>query len=612
MEKYMDFKVQKKTLELLYKLLEGTNGIIPFVSYYPQKEAFPGWKEEQSLKRAIPETQGVSSTYLKQFLEELMGSKEINLHGVMIVRNGCVLAETMTYPYQKKLWHATYSLCKSITGIAIGMMIDEGNLGLDDRVVDRLPSKINPFNYLKYKNLTIRHLLTMTSGAAFNEMGAVTEEDWVKAYFESHVRFSHGSQFSYNSMNSYILSAIITEVTGMTMMQYLQERLWSPLGIKNVYLESCPMGNTKGGWGLYLTMEDMAKIAQMYLQKGLWKGRRILSEEWIHISCQKQVDIDEDNGFSYGFHNWILEEERAFLFNGMLGQNIVFYPDKRMFLITIAGNNELFADGPMMKLIRTYFGNQFCPGEVLKESKLEYEKLKAFEKRCGEPSKRTYGIQGGWKFLKPVGLKQKGSVNVNGARRIRPGENQVNQLWETVLGYVDGKIYQMDTNKGALVPRFLQAVHNNYSEGIKTVSFKRDREHLIFYVKEGENTYTLLITEKEDQIQELVYHQEEYKVGAKGIAMENEDGIMVLKIKLSFLETPHERIIKCFFMNETIHIRFEEQPGWKLVQDALSTVIRTENSIFVQGLMAKLDPEYMKYKVRMALETEVMGQLVCR
>ena len=166
----MDLKIQKKTMELLYRLLEGTNGIVPFVSYYPQKDRFPGREEQQRLKRAVPESQGVSSLYLRKFLEELTACEEASIHTIMVVRNGCVLAEAAAFPYEKKLWHATYSLCKSITGLAVGMLMDEGKLGMDDRIVDLLSSRVNPFMYLKHKNLTIRHLLTMTSGAALNEM----------------------------------------------------------------------------------------------------------------------------------------------------------------------------------------------------------------------------------------------------------------------------------------------------------------------------------------------------------------------------------------------------------------------------------------------------------
>lgn len=606
----MDFKVQKKTLELLYKLLEGTNGIVPFVSYYPQKESFPDLEEEQRLKRAAPETQGISSAYLQRFLEELMASGEINLHGIMVVRNGCVVAETEVYPYQKNLWHATYSLCKSITGIAVGMMIDEGRLGLNDKVVDLFASKVNPFIYLKYKNLTVRHLLTMTSGAALNEMGSATEEDWVKAYLESHVRFPHGSQFSYNSMNSYMLSAIITEVTGQTMMEYLDSRLWKPLGIRNVYWESCPMGRTKGGWGLYITMEDMAKIGQMYLQKGLWKGQRIVSEEWICRSCQKWVETGEDNGYSYGFHNWILDEENAFLFNGMLGQNMIFYPEKRLFLITTAGNHELFADGPMMQLIRSYFGNHYWPEDVRKEDRNAYENLKRFEKKCSSPPTERMPLGGGWTFRKAVGSRRGKQGPTIGARLSRTGGWQREEGWNRFLDYADGKRYRMETNKGALVPRFLQAVHNNYSEGIETIAFARDGEDLNLYVREGEKAYTIRISQKRYQMQKMSYHQEEYEVAAKGETARNEDGILVLKISLAFLETPHSRRIKCFFYDGMIRIGFEEEPGLELIQDALASVTKTGGSVFVQGLFAKLDPEYVKYKIKTAVETEVIGQII--
>ncbi len=602
----MDLKTQKKTLELLYKLLDGTNGIVPFVEYSPQKQAFPDKEEKQRLKRAIPETQGISSVYLKTFLEELV-SREKKIHGIMVIRNGCVLAETVLAPYQMKLWHATYSLCKSITGMAIGMLIDEGRLKLDDRVVDILSSKVNPISYLKYKNLTIRHLLTMTSGASFNEMGSATETDWIKGYFDSHVRFTHGSQFCYNSMNSYMLSAVVTEVTGQTMMEYLNNRLWEPLGITNVYWESCPMGRTKGGWGLYLTMEDMAKIGQMYLQKGLWKGKRILSENWIASSCQKQVDTGEENGYSYGYHNWIAEEEHAYLFNGMFGQNVLIYPDKRMILVTVAGNNELFADGLMMQIIRSYFGNDFQPDDSIEMDQKGYEALKKFEKKCMEIKPIKAPLFGGWPWKGTVGTnrwRKKYILKGREERKIK-GEN----LWDILLKNICQNKYRMENTKGSLVPRFLQVVHNNYSEGIETIQFVRCQNKLLMTINEGNEVYGIILPETY-QIQTICYHGEEYSIAAKGEAAKNEDGILVLKIDIRFIETPHRRKIKCFVYDKKISVHFDEEPGWNMIQKALSTVAQADSSVLMQGLMTKLDREYIEYKIRSAVKIDVTGELI--
>ena len=145
---------------------------------------------------------------------------------------------------------------------------------------------------------------------------------------------------------------------------------------------------------------------------------------------------------------------------------------------------------------------------------------------------------------------------------------------------------------------FLQAVHNNYSEGIETIAFARDGEDLNLYVREGEKAYTIRISQKRYQMQKMSYHQEEYEVAAKGETARNEDGILVLKISLAFLETPHSRRIKCFFYDGMIRIGFEEEPGLELIQDALASVTKTGGSVFVQGLFAKLDPEYVKYKIK--------------
>src|SRR5699024_4911566 len=153
--------------------------------------------------------------------------------------------------------------------------------------------RLNPVSYRRFRSLTVRHLLTMTSGVDFDEVGAVTEEDWVKCYFESGVRFEPGAEFAYNSMNSYLLSAIVRERTGQGLSQVLRPRVFVPLGFGRVHWETCPRGIEKGGWGLYLCPEDMAKIGQLLLQKGRWNGRQLVSEEFLREMTRKQVDTPD-------------------------------------------------------------------------------------------------------------------------------------------------------------------------------------------------------------------------------------------------------------------------------------------------------------------------------
>lgn len=604
----MDLKVHKRSIEILYKLLDGKNGITSYVTYEPQKIAFcPEVRDLEELVRATPESQGISSHYIQNLWRELEEEDDIHLHNLMIVRNGCVIAEGSFYPYQKKLWQAVYSLSKSVTSMAIGMLIEEGKLSLEDRVVDLLKPYTNSITYLKNKSLTVRHLLTMSSGVLFNETGAIADNDWVRAYLESNTKFSHGTQFAYNSMNSYMLSAIVTEICKMPMMEYLTPRLWEVLGIHQVYWEVCPQGINKGGWGLYLTIEGMAKLGQLMLQKGVWHGKRILSEEWVNEATKKQIDTGENNGYAYGYHNWVSEEENSYQFNGMLGQNVIVYPEKQMVIATTSGNDELFMICPLVDKIREYFGRDWMPKEFLEEDPVAYKNLKQCQIQIGkkkEISHQVSSINRGWKKKSASKLIQTNNQSWK--------QRKINVETKKLLEFskkIDGSIYKMETTRGALVPVFWQTVHNNYSEGIQEMRFSRKNGKFFWIIVEGKYEYSIEIGINEACFQTINYHGEEYCIAVIGELAENEDGILVLKIKIPFLETPHTRSFKIFFeRNDEIRVVANEAPGKLLIRQALNSVMDPEKAGFIQNILSKLEPEFFQYKLRFTIEPEIIGK----
>lgn len=598
----MDLRVHKRSIEILYKLLDGKNGITSYVTYAPQKAPFcPEVRDSEELIRATPESQGISSDYIQNLWRELEETKDVHLHNMMIVRNGCVVAESSCYPYQKQIWQAVYSLSKSVTGMAIGMLVDEGKLKLDDRVVDLLKPYTNSITYLKHKSLTVHHLLTMSSGILFNETGAIAENDWIKSYLESNTKFSHGTQFAYNSMNSYMLSAIVTEVSKMSMMEYLTPRLWDALGIHQVYWEQCPQGINKGGWGLYLTIEGMAKLGQLMLQKGIWHGKRILSEEWIDEATKKQIDTGEKNGYAYGYQNWVSEDENAYQFNGMLGQNVIIYPEKQMVIATTSGNDELFMIGPLVNKIRDYFGRDWMPLEKMSENPIAYQNLKLYEAKMGRNRELLTPVSSktrGWRKKAIVKSKRKQRKQYYGQRELLNFSKKIN-----------GSIYKMETTRGAFVPVFWQTVHNNYSEGIQQMQFSRKNGMFIWSIVEGEQKYSIKIGINQACIQTIDYHGEEYLIAVTGRLAKNEDGVFVLKIEIPFLETPHMRSFKIFFeRNDEIRVVVNESPGKLLIRQALNSVMDPEKAGFVQNILSKLEPEYFQYKLRFAIEPEIIGK----
>ena len=250
--------------------------------------------------------------------------------------------------------------------MAIGLLVEEGKLSLDENIYDIFQKKLNTFNKIFRPKVTVENLLTMTSGVTFNESGIVSGNDWLTSYLNSSITGTPGKNFQYNSLNTYILSAIVTERTGQSLTEYLEPRLFVPLGITRYFWETCPKGITKGGWGLFLCTEDMAKLGQLYLQKGKWNGQQIIRNSGLKSpppSIRKALKVLSAMATSCGW-----KPPGSFEFNGMLGQNVIVYPDMNMVVVTNAGNNELFQNCVMLNIIRKHFPRNFHPADILPEN----------------------------------------------------------------------------------------------------------------------------------------------------------------------------------------------------------------------------------------------------
>ena len=368
-------KEQIAVAELVLNMILGKTGGTR-VDYFPQKPDFPfDAVYEQAFVRATPESQGISSDLFAALLRELDASKDTDMHHFMALCHGKVICECNFAPYPKGMWHITHSMCKSITGMAIGMLIEEGKLKLNENIYDIFSDHMNAFSKIFRPVITVENLLTMTSGVTFNESGIVSGNDWLGSFLNASVNGKPGTEFQYNSLNTYVLSAIVTKRTGETLTEYLTPRLFGPLGITKYYWETCPKGITKGGWGLFICPEDMAKLGQLYLNHGIWHEKQIIPADWIRESTTKQVDSIEGT-YGYGYQIWMENRLNSFEFNGMLGQNVIVYPDLDMVIVTCAGNNELFQNNVMLDLIRDAFPQEYQASEyALPENPAEYHKL---------------------------------------------------------------------------------------------------------------------------------------------------------------------------------------------------------------------------------------------
>ena len=563
-------KEQIAVAELVLNMILGKTGGTR-VDYFPQKPDFPfDAVYEQAFVRATPESQGISSDLFAALLRELDASKDTEMHHFMALRHGKVICECNFAPYPKGMWHITHSMCKSITGMAIGMLIEEEKLKLDENIYDIFPDHINAFSKIFRPVITVENLLTMTSGVTFNESGIVSGNDWLGSFLNASVNGKPGTEFQYNSLNTYVLSAIVTKRTGETLTEYLTPRLFGPLGITKYYWETCPKGITKGGWGLFLCAEDMAKLGQLYLQRGKWNGQQLVSEYWIEISTARHLKTQNDT-YGYGYQLWMEQRPGSFEYNGMLGQNVIIYPDMDMVLVTNAGNKEMFQDCIMLNIIRKYFPVNYHPADVLPENPLSYSLLKRLcgELENGENNNRSTSLRGRWKrnvVSRRKHSDKKYSYRISAAVD-RPSDHH------SFMRAVSGRTYVMEQQNIGIAPLFVQVFHNNMTDGISEISFTYDAGNFCVSFTEDEVIHKLPVGFGKAADGCVDLHGEHYLVATLGEFARDENDIPVLKLEVTFIEECVKRKAHIFFHEDNgIEIRWNETPGKKMILAGLSSI----------------------------------------
>ena len=306
-----------------------------------------GHAQTSYFETSTPEAQGMSSLNILKFIDRL--EAEIDAaHSFMIIKHGKLVSQGWWDPYQAASPHTMMSLSKSFVSTAVGFAVQEQRISLDDLVISFFPDKVPDTLSWQLKEMRIRDLLTMNTGhrsepLPFRKSENGYEEvtsDWVKYFLSHEVEFMPGTHFLYNSMASYMLSAIIQKVTGEKLVDYLDSRFFQPLGIIKPEWKSGPMGINIGGWGLRITTEDIAKLGQFYLQKGQWEGKQLLSENWIELATSKQVSSgsnpNNDWTQGYGFQFWRSRYD-SFRADGSFGQFCLVFPQYNLVIATTAG-----------------------------------------------------------------------------------------------------------------------------------------------------------------------------------------------------------------------------------------------------------------------------------
>lgn len=285
-----------------------------------------------------------SASQISAFLDDIaIGGHD--LHGLVILQHGKTLAEGWWKPYSPDIRHQLFSLSKSFLSTAAGFAVTEGLINLDDFVVsyfpDKTPKDANPF----LRSMRIRHLLSMNTGHE-QEPGIRDTKDWVKAFLSAPPTKEPGSHFLYNSMATYMVSAILQKVTGITVRDYLMPRLFGPLGIPEPEWDTCPKGVSAGGWGLWLTTREISRFGQFLLQKGKWESKQLLPASWIETA----TGIHSDNSAmptpdwqqGYGFQFWRCRHG-FYRGDGAFGQYCIVMESHDMVVAINSGVNDMQA-----------------------------------------------------------------------------------------------------------------------------------------------------------------------------------------------------------------------------------------------------------------------------
>jgi CubicO group peptidase (beta-lactamase class C family) len=314
--------------------------------------AFPAFS--QTLPRSTPEAEGISSEAIQKYIEKI-DPKKHELHSYMLIRHGKVISEAWWKPYAADKVHSMYSVSKSWTSTAIGFAVAEKRLTVQDKVLSFFPEyadlKDKPF----LQDLRVQDLLTMSVGHDKEPLRSVIvmQPDWIRGFLNHPIVAKPGTKFLYNTLATYMLSAIIQKVTGETTLAYLKPRLLDPLHITGIDWELDQKGINVGGWGIRVKTEDMAKLGLLYLNKGKFEGKQILPAAWVAEATRKHIDQEPDATAEkratgqyadwiqgYGYQFW-RSRHNSFRGDGAFGQYILMIPEQDAVLIITSESQDL-------------------------------------------------------------------------------------------------------------------------------------------------------------------------------------------------------------------------------------------------------------------------------
>ena len=287
----------------------------------------------QKLVRTTPENVHVPSEYIMNFIDACE-KNGIELHNLMIAKDEKVIFEGHAYPYSANIPHYVHSMTKAFTNTAAGIAYSLGLLRLEDSVLSFFP-EYAPENPTEYqKAMTVKDLITMRSGMDKDINGSefrTIKTSWIQRYFQQPVPYKPGSHYFYCSGNTYMTSAIVQKVTGMTAQDLIHKYLVPQLGMRPFTWAKSPEGICSGNSGISICAEDIIKFGLLYLNHGKYNGKQVISTEWIDrslglIDPVKRMDSDP----LYNYHWFQSVSPDIYAAEGFLGQFCAIIPKLNM------------------------------------------------------------------------------------------------------------------------------------------------------------------------------------------------------------------------------------------------------------------------------------------
>lgn len=303
------------------------------------------------LPRSVPSAEAMDARSVLALLDRL-DERSVECHSLMVVRHGRVVAEGWWEPYSPDRPHLLYSLTKSFISIAVGFAVTDGLLGLDDRVVDVLADHVPADAAPHASELTVRHLLTMTTGHrddTLTQAWALEPDDLVKGFLRVPAQDPVGTRQGYNNPTSSVLARMVERVTGRTVPDLLDERLFQPMGVQHAEWDRVGSGAIFGFHGLHLTTEAVAAFGELLLRGGHWQGRQLVARAWVELATRRHIEtVQTDDGWrtadwlrGYGYHFWM--SRHGYRGDGAMGQYCLVVPEHDLVVAMTAATADLAA-----------------------------------------------------------------------------------------------------------------------------------------------------------------------------------------------------------------------------------------------------------------------------